>query len=179
MKDTLEGYGTRNTVLDPVMVATSGDPLLQADAVATLRDELIPSVRVITPNIPEAELLLGRTLKSQEDLPEAAKELSQGGRVSVLLKAGHMHDDTVADIFYNAEDGSLTVLESPRTATRNTHGTGCTMSSALASFLAHGHDLTEAARLAKAYISRAITAGAGYRIGHGHGPVHHFCDWWQ
>ncbi len=179
VKDTLEGYGTRNTVLDPVMVATSGDPLLQADAVATLRDELIPSVRVITPNIPEAELLLGRPLKSQEDLPGAAKELSQDGRVSVLLKAGHMHDDTVADIFYNAEDGSLTVLESPRTATRNTHGTGCTMSSALASFLAHGHDLTEAARLAKAYISRAITAGAGYRIGHGHGPVHHFCDWWQ
>lgn len=180
VRDTLLPYGIANIVLDPVMVATSGDPLLQQEAIATLRDELIPSVAVITPNVPEAEILLGTKIDSQSLLPEAARELSQGNRVSVLLKAGHLDDgDELTDIFYNARTGRMTPLAAPRVDTVNTHGTGCTLSSAFASFLAKGADLDEAAARAKAYISSAIAAGAGYRIGHGHGPVRHFFDLWK
>lgn len=169
----------RDIVLDPVMVATSGDPLLEADAVATLRDELVPRARVITPNIPEAEILLGEKLTSQRALPDAARRLSQDGRVSVLLKAGHLTDATVDDIFYNAESDTLLTLSSPRLATANTHGTGCTLSSAFAASLAKGMTLDDAARAAKDYIAQAIAAGAAYTIGHGHGPVHHFFNWWE
>ncbi len=179
VRDTLARYDIRNIVLDPVMVATSGDPLLQHEAVRTLRDELVPRARIITPNIPEAEILLGRKIESQEELPECARELSQGGRVSVLLKAGHLHDEELIDILYNAETAETVPLRSRRLATRNTHGTGCTLSSAVAAFLAHGYSLTEAVIRAKEYIVRAIGAGAEYEIGHGHGPVHHFHAFWE
>ena len=179
VRQTLGQYAIRNVVLDPVMVATSGDPLLQQEAIATLRDELVPHVRIITPNIPEAELLLGRRIASQEELPEAARELSRNGRVSVFLKAGHLHDRELVDIFYNAEEDHILELRSERLDTPNTHGTGCTLSSALAAFLAHGCSLDEAARRAKEYIASVIAAGAAYRIGHGHGPVHHFFRFWE
>ncbi len=179
VRDTLARYDVRDIVLDPVMVATSGDPLLEADAVATLRDELIPHARVITPNIPEAELLLGHAVSAQNELPDAARELSAlCGGVSVFLKAGHLSDAELIDIFYNAETGRVTELKSRRLDTPNTHGTGCTLSSALAASLAKGMDLDSAARAAKEYIARAIEAGAAYSIGHGHGPVHHFHQWW-
>lgn len=179
VKQTLSDYRIGNIVLDPVMVATSGDPLLQAEAVATLRDELIPHVRIITPNIPEAEILLGSELSGQDDLPRAARELSRNGRVSVFLKAGHLHDDDLIDIFYNAETDQVLPLRSKRLETPNTHGTGCTLSSALAAFLAQGLSLNQAAEQAKEYIAGAIRAGAQYRIGHGHGPVHHFFRFWE
>lgn len=179
VRDTLARYDVRDIVLDPVMVATSGDPLLEADAVATLRAELIPHARVITPNIPEAELLLGHAVSTQSELPDAARELSAlCGGVSVFLKAGHLSDAELIDIFYNAETARVTELKSRRLDTPNTHGTGCTLSSALAASLAKGMDLDSAARAAKEYIARAIEAGAAYRIGHGHGPVHHFHQWW-
>ncbi len=174
VRKTLDEYpGITNIVLDPVMVATSGDPLLEADAVATLRDVLIPRSRVITPNIPEAEVLLNRKISSQEELPEAAKELSQLG-ASVMLKAGHLSDEKLTDIFYNAETNETIFLESKRIDTVNTHGTGCTLSSAIASFLAKGNSLNDSVRLAKEYISKAIESGANYKIGKGHGPVNHF-----
>lgn len=180
VRNTLARYAIRNVVLDPVMVATSGDPLLQQEAISTLRDELIPTVRIITPNIPEAELLLGRKIDRQDSLPEAARELSRnGGGVSVFLKAGHLHDEELVDIFYNAEEDRILPLRSRRLATRNTHGTGCTLSSALAAFLARGCSLDEAATQAKEYIAGAIEAGAAYEIGHGHGPVHHFYRFWE
>ncbi len=180
VRDTLAPYALRNIVLDPVMVATSGDALLQKEAVATLRDELIPAARVITPNIPEAELLLGRKLDDQRTLPDAARELSHnGGGVSVFLKAGHLNDEELVDIFYNAETDEILPLRSRRLATRNTHGTGCTLSSALAAFLAQGCTLNDAATKAKEYIAAAIEAGAAYEIGHGHGPVHHFFRFWE
>lgn len=180
VRDTLAQYDIKNVVLDPVMVATSGDPLLEADAVATLRDELIPRVRVITPNIPEAELLLGHPLTDQTELPAAARELSEHcGGVSVLLKAGHLHDSELIDVFYNAETGKTTELKSHRLDTVNTHGTGCTLSSAFAASLAKGMSLDDAARAAKDYIAAAIEAGADYDIGHGHGPVHHFHALWK
>lgn len=179
VRQTLQPYNLQNIVLDPVMVATSGDPLLQAEAVDCLRSELIPTVRIITPNIPEAQMLLGREISSQDDLPHAARALSQCcGGVSVLLKAGHLTDSKLIDVLYNAENESILPLESRRIDTRNTHGTGCTMSSALAAGLARGFSLDQAAQMAKEYISAAIAAGASHHIGHGHGPVHHFHAWW-
>lgn len=179
---TLREYpDIRRIVLDPVMVATSGDPLLQPEAVATLRDELVPYARVITPNIPEASLLLGETVDHQDQLEDAARALSHltDAKVSVMLKAGHLENDSLIDIFYNAETDRSQRLASPRVNTVNTHGTGCTLSSAIAAYLAKGADLDNAARLAKEYIAAAIAAGAAYEIGHGHGPVHHFHSLWK
>lgn len=168
-----------NIVLDPVMVATSGDPLLETDAVDTLRDVLMPRVRIITPNIPEAELLLGKRISSQDELPALACELSyRCGGVSVLLKAGHLQDDKLVDVFFNAESGETLRLESDRVTTVNTHGTGCTLSSAVTACLAKGMPMNDAVVSAKDYISAAIRAGAEYETGHGHGPVHHFHNLW-
>lgn len=179
VKETLSCYPIRNIVLDPVMVATSGDNLLQKEAVDTLKNELIPFVRVITPNIPEAEILLGHKIYKQEELPVVIKDLSCNRLVSVLLKAGHLHDDLLIDIFYNAETDEIIELPSQRLHTKNTHGTGCTLSSAIAAYLAHGVSLNEAVAKAKAYINQALIAGSQYEIGKGHGPVHHFFDFWE
>lgn len=179
---TLQEYPqVRQIVLDPVMVATSGDPLLQPEAVATLRDELIPYARVITPNLPEASLLLGETVDHQDQLQDAARALSRlsDSKVSVMLKAGHLVNHELTDIFYNAETDTFRLLTSQRVETRNTHGTGCTLSSAFAAFLAKGAPLDQAATLAKEYIAAAIAAGAKYEIGHGHGPVKHFHALWK
>ena len=174
VRNTLDAYPEiKNIVLDPVMVATSGDPLLEEDAVATLRDVLIPKSRIITPNIPEAEILLGHKIGSQDELPDAAVELSRFG-ASVMLKAGHLSDEKLVDVFYNAETKETIYLESKRIDTVNTHGTGCTLSSAIASFLAKGNTLNDSVRLAKEYISNAIESGSEYKIGKGHGPANHF-----
>lgn len=179
VRQTLLHYPIRNIVLDPVMVATSGDALLQQEAIATLREELIPMARVITPNIPEAQILLGRPITSQDELPQAARELSLGGKVSVLLKAGHLHECVLTDVFYNAETDELLSLSGERLETKNTHGTGCTLSSAVAAFLARGLELNDAVTHAKEYLARAILRGSEYEIGHGHGPVHHFFNFWE
>ena len=174
VRKTLDEYpAIKDIVLDPVMVATSGDPLLEEEAVATLRDVLIPRSRIITPNIPEAEMLLGQKIFSQDELPDAAIELSKLG-ASVMLKAGHLSDEKLIDIFYNAETKETLYLESKRINTVNTHGTGCTLSSAIASFMAKGNTLNDSIRLAKEYISNAIESGSEYKIGKGHGPVDHF-----
>lgn len=167
-----------NIVLDPVMVATSGHRLIEESAIKVLSEELLPLARVITPNIPEAEILAGRKIGSQEDLPAVALELSKKASkshpVSVLMKAGHLTDDRLVDVFYNADEDRIVELPSARVHTRNTHGTGCTLSSALASYLAQGLSLDDAARAAAEYIHQAIVSGSEYLIGHGHGPVNHF-----
>ena len=170
----LRKYDVTNLVLDPVMVSTSGHKLIEDSAIEVLRTELIPMARVITPNIPEAEILLGESISAQDDLPAAARRLSDKCKVSVLLKAGHLKNDELIDVFYNRETDELVELSAYRVDTRNTHGTGCTLSSAFAAQLAKGLSLTEAARAAKAYINAAIIHGAGYEIGQGHGPVSHF-----
>jgi len=170
--ETLRKYKVGNVVLDPVMVSTSGHRLIEEEAIDTLRRELIPLARVITPNIPEAEILLGgEEIRSQASLPEMAQRLSASYGVSVLLKAGHLSEDELTDILYDKETDKLLRLTSKRIRTRNTHGTGCTMSSALAASLAKGETLQQAASSAKTFISNAIIAGADYEIGHGHGPV--------
>lgn len=172
--ELLHKYNIRNVVLDPVMVSTSGHKLIEDSAIESLRKVLIPCARVITPNLPEAEILANVKIDSAEQFPAVARQLSQGGKVSVLLKAGHLTDQRVVDIFYNAEDDTITELPSERINTPNTHGTGCTLSSALAAAIAQGLPLTESARNAKEYIDAAIRSGADYSIGHGHGPVNHF-----
>jgi hydroxymethylpyrimidine/phosphomethylpyrimidine kinase len=173
--DKIEQYGIRNVVLDPVMVSTSGHRLIEESAIEVIKSRLIPLARVITPNIPEAEILAGCTISSEEDFPNIAKILVQNNKgVSVLLKAGHLSGDDLVDYFFNAEDGTTTQLPSKRVYTRNTHGTGCTLSSAFAAALARGEELTAAATSAKKYIEGAIISGAEYEIGHGHGPVNHF-----
>lgn len=181
VRDTLALYpDVRNIVLDPVMVATSGDPLLMPEALDTLRNVLIPHSRVITPNLPEASLLLGEKIDNQDQFADAAIALSKAlGDVSVMLKAGHLENENLIDIFYNAETGNILRLSAPRVETRNTHGTGCTLSSAIAAFLARGASLDQAVTSAKDYLYKAIVAGADYEIGKGHGPVNHFHSVWS
>jgi len=174
VREQLDRFGVTNIVLDPVMVSTSGHRLIEEEAVRVLSGELVPRARVITPNVPEAEILAGVRITSQEQLPSIARKLSCGGRVSVLMKAGHLTETNLTDIFYNAEEDRCIELVSDRVDTPNTHGTGCTLSSAFASYLAQGYSLDDAARAAKNYISQAIISGSGYTIGHGHGPVNHF-----
>ena len=172
--DKIKKYEIKEVVLDPVMVSTSGHRLIEESAVEVIKKELLPLARVVTPNVPEAEILIGRSISGECDFEEVAKELADNYGVSVLLKAGHLTGDTLTDCFYNAEDKMFTLLPSKRVETKNTHGTGCTLSSALAASLAKGEELTAAARSAKAYIEQAIIAGADYEIGNGHGPVNHF-----
>ncbi len=184
--ELLKEREVKNVVLDPVMVATSGDELMRNEAVDVLRTELIPQARIITPNVPEAERLLGgRQIKTLEEMKDAASELTDLG-TSVLLKGGHMNfvelfkdnknvdPNVMIDILCNSETMQQLEIPSDRVETRNTHGTGCTLSSAIASSLAKGKGLTSAVLEAKTYMAEAIKFGAEYEIGKGHGPVCHF-----
>ncbi|WP_127900364.1 bifunctional hydroxymethylpyrimidine kinase/phosphomethylpyrimidine kinase [Solirhodobacter olei] len=160
-------------VLDPVMVAKGGDRLLAEAAVAALRAELLPRATIVTPNLPEAADLLGEAEAGtrEEMAAQAARLLALGPR-AVLLKGGHLGGDASPDLF--ATGDSVHWLEAPRLATRNTHGTGCTLSSAIATRLALGEDPLGACRAAKAYVARAIAAADGLSVGEGHGPTDHF-----
>lgn len=172
--DKIRQYGLTTVVLDPVMVSTSGHRLIEESAVEDIKRHLLPLARVVTPNVPEAEILIGRPITGETDFEEVANLLSDRYGVSVFMKAGHLSGETLTDYFYNAEEKQLTLLTSRRVKTRNTHGTGCTLSSALAAALARGEDLTTAAGSAKKYIEQAIISGADFEIGKGHGPVNHF-----
>jgi hydroxymethylpyrimidine/phosphomethylpyrimidine kinase len=163
----------KNVVLDPVMVATSGDRLLPADAIEALRAKLIPRASLITPNLPEAAALLEEPIASGEAAIESqGKRLMALGCPAVLIKGGHGQGSESTD--YLIRDGGIVALSAPRIATRNTHGTGCSLSSAIAAGLAKGEDLETAVRAAKAWLSAAIAAADRLSVGHGHGPVHHF-----
>ena len=166
-------YRINNVVLDPVMVSTSGHRLVEENAIEVIQNRLMSLSRVITPNIPEAEILAGCKIEGEKDFEKVARLLSHNSGVSVLLKAGHLNGKYLVDYFYNAEDNTITKLPSRRIETPNTHGTGCTLSSALAAAIARGEDLTTAALSAKKYIEQAIISGAEYKIGNGYGPVNH------
>lgn len=174
----LQEYGVTRIVLDPVMVAQSGDKLLRDDAVAALKELLIPRAEILTPNIPEASVLLGRAVEHVSELPEAARELAGLGCRNVLVKGGHLEGEDSDDYLYLGASQSIVRLPGLRVLTKNNHGTGCTLSSAIAAFLARGESVEGAVSQAKEYITGAICAGASYRIGHGHGPVHHFWRVW-
>jgi len=177
--DALKKYQMENVVLDPVMVATSGDKLLRDEAIETLIKDLLPAVSVITPNIPEAEIILEKKIKTEEDFQNAARELSQTGAKSVLLKSGHFKGGELSDIFYITSKDELIEMPFKRIETKNTHGTGCTLSSAVAAWLALGYPLKEAIQKGMEYTHQAIFEGSAYQIGKGHGPVHHFYKFWS
>lgn len=173
----LDRYRPAHVVLDPVMVAKSGDRLLAADAVAALRADLLPRVDLITPNLPEAADLLGEPeVKTEDDMRGQAHRLRALGADRVLLKGGHLDGDTSVDLLATAD--GVTRLSAPRVDTRNTHGTGCTLSSAIAA-LRPRHDGWEApVRAAKDYLTAALRAADTLSVGHGRGPVHHFHAIW-
>ena len=175
---SLKRHRAVNIVLDPVMVAQSGDRLLQDDAVDALISELVPLAAVLTPNLPEAEVLLARPVSGARQMAAAARDLAVFGCGSVLLKGGHEKTVQSDDLLYLAAEDRTVWLRAGRIETENTHGTGCTLSSAVAALLAAGLGVEEAAGRAKSYISDAIRAGAPYRLGGGHGPVHHFHRIW-
>ena len=172
--DGLRRYEAKNIVLDPVMVAQSGDKLLQDEAVTALKEHLIPLADLITPNLPEASVLLDREILTEEDLAAAAVDLAALGAGNVLIKGGHLESENSDDCLYLGAEQRLVTLAGERVVTRNNHGTGCTLSSAIAAYLARGEDMETAVRLGKDYIAGAIQAGAAYEIGRGNGPVHHF-----
>jgi hydroxymethylpyrimidine/phosphomethylpyrimidine kinase len=175
--ERLRHYGAEIIVLDPVMVAKSGDALLQPEAVSALIEHMLPLATVITPNLPEAGVLLGRAAPADiEEMRQAATDLRALGPKAVLLKGGHLLEGEAIDIF--EDEGGQQALHGERIVTGNTHGTGCTLSAAIAAYLGQGLALQDAARLAKRYIANAIAAADSLDVGSGHGPVHHFHALW-
>ncbi len=168
ISERLSFYKARNIVVDPVMIATSGARLISEDAVAVLKAKLLPIASVITPNIPEAEVLSGIKIASKSDMEKAAGHINKSYGCAVLLKGGHSISDA-DDLLY--ENGETTWFEGVRIDNPNTHGTGCTLSSAIASNLAKGYDLKQSVRLAKKYIS--VVLSAKLDLGKGSGPLHH------
>jgi hydroxymethylpyrimidine/phosphomethylpyrimidine kinase len=169
----LTRWSPQHVVLDPVLFATSGDRLLAADAIESLRSNLIPRASLITPNLPEAAALLGEGVASDEaTIARQGQRLLQLGCPAVLIKGGHAKGSESID--YLVTGNGTIALPAPRIATQNTHGTGCSLSSAIAAGLARGEEMETAVRHAKAWISAAIAAADRLGVGHGHGPIHHF-----
>lgn len=165
----------RHIVFDPVMVATSGDQLLVDSAVATLRTKLMPMATIVTPNLPEASLLIGKTIVTKDDMQIAVDMLRELGAENVLLKGGHLHGQESTDLLIG---DSIQWLSAQRIDTNNTHGTGCTLSSAIAAGLAKGESVEEAVVKAKSYVQSAIENADRLSVGNGHGPIHHFYQWY-
>lgn len=173
VREKLLQYEAKNIVLDPVMVATSGDRLIEEASVDCLK-RLLPLATVITPNLPEAEILLGGVVDSN-DYVNAVQELARRYHTAVLLKGGHDESgSTLTDIFISAPEGEIFSFSHPKIETKNTHGTGCSLTAALATFLARGEELPTAVQHAIDYLQGAIAAGASKTLGKGHGPVDHF-----
>lgn len=173
----LKRHEVKNVVLDPVMVAASGDRLLAPEAVEVLRRVLIPRATLITPNLPEAAALLDTLEATTEpEMKDQAQQLLELGAKAVLLKGGHATGAESVDFL--VQPTSVARLAADRIPTVNTHGTGCTLSSAIAAGLAKGLALAEAVRQGKAYVTAAIAASGKLHIGHGFGPTHHFHAWW-
>lgn len=167
--DRLEAWGVAHLVVDPVMISKSGAPLLQRDAVESLKKDLLPLAAAVTPNVPEAEVLANRQIRSPEDAREAARAIHALGPKIVIIKGGHVEGPAVDLVFAGEE---LIPIEGDRIDTKNTHGTGCTYSAAITAFLAMGIEMMESIWLAKRYIENALRHS--YSIGEGHSPVNHF-----
>ncbi len=166
----LRQYTPETIVIDPVMISKSKFPLLKAEAINSLRHDLIPLATVITPNMYEAELLAEMEIQTTDDAKTAAKTIAKLGCHAVLVKGGHFGEEKAIDVLYC--NGNWSLFEADRIETKNTHGTGCTYSAAIATHLAHGKDLIEAIQVAKTYITNAIQHALN--IGNGHGPTNHF-----
>lgn len=172
LASTLRQYAPTRLVVDPVMVSTSGSMLMQPDALAAFCTELLPLASLLTPNIPEAEVLSKTKISTPQDMDQAAQRILALGCEAVLIKGGHLAGDVKTDKLY-VKDGSIHTFTHAAIATPNTHGTGCTLSSAIASFLARGLCLSDAVSHATVYLSKALEAGSTVKIGEGHGPVCH------
>lgn len=173
----LDRHHARQVVLDPVMVATSGDRLIAPVAVEALRGELLPRALLVTPNLPEAAALLNDDIAVGEEAVRAqGRRLLELGPRAVLMKGGH--DDGPESVDWLVSHAGERRYAAPRIVTANTHGTGCTLSAAIAARLAAGATLTEAVAIGKAYVTNALAAADSLHVGHGHGPVHHFHRWW-
>ncbi len=174
----LARHRAQNIVLDPVMVASSGDTLLAGDAIDALRRLLIPRALVVTPNLPEAAALAGASLaRNEQEMEVQAREILSLGVCSVLIKGGHGQGDESVDLLIG--QGEVVRLSAKRIVTKNTHGTGCTLSSAIAAGLAKGLDLIAATQAAKTYVTSAIAGADQLKVGHGRGPLHHFYGQWR
>lgn len=165
----LQKYAPNHIVLDPVMISKGGHHLLQNEAIAALKKDMVPLATMITPNIPEAEVLTGMTIRTDEEMQEACRKIHALGAKTVLLKGGHLAG-APNDLYFDGTE--FTFYKGDRIETKNTHGTGCTLSSVIAANMAKGHTLTEAVEIGKMYITKAIQHS--FNLGHGHGPVHHF-----
>ncbi|MBU9164692.1 bifunctional hydroxymethylpyrimidine kinase/phosphomethylpyrimidine kinase [Burkholderia multivorans] len=176
--DALRRYAPRFVVLDTVMISKSAHALLAPDAVDALRDALLPLATVVTPNLPEAAALLGDApATTEDDMVRQGRALLQTGARAVLMKGGHLPDAAASPDWLVAQAGAVR-LDGARVPVSNTHGTGCTLSSAIAALLPQQPDLESAVREAKAYLTGAIAASGQLDVGHGVGPVHHFHRWW-
>lgn len=170
--DTLAEYDIEHLVVDPVMVATSGARLMQDDAVGVFTERLMPLATLLTPNVPEAEVLSGISINDKSSMDNAARIIQDKGCQSLLIKGGHIEGRKIDRLYTSM--GSEREYEAANVATRNTHGTGCTLSSAITSYLAMGYAIGEAIAAAKEWLTGALIAGANVEIGSGHGPVNHF-----
>ena len=170
----LEAYKVKNIVIDPVMVATSGDRLIDENAIDCLKS-FLPKAILVTPNIPEAELLSGININS-ENMAQSAKELGLKFETSILLKGGHLNDDAsiILDVLYNYVSDEIILIKNEKINTNNTHGSGCSLSSSIAAFLSLGHSLNEAVNYGCDYINNSIKKGASKKLGKGNGPLNHF-----
>lgn len=171
--DALRSYKGVEIVVDPVMVSTSGYRLMHEDALEVFRSELLPLASLLTPNVPEAEILAGMEIHNVEDMDKAAENICREADCAVLIKGGHLEGSTKTDVLYLGGLRSAT-YQTPSVNTRNTHGTGCTLSSAITAFLALGHGMNDSIRLAKEYLYHALEYGKNVKIGKGFGPVNHF-----
>lgn len=167
----LSEYQSIPVVLDPVMVATSGDRLIQDDAVKAMKDKLFKRAVLITPNLPETEVLTGKKITNSKEMVAAARELAEKYNIAVLVKGGHLDSGVVEDVLFT--EGKSISINNKRVETQNSHGTGCTLSSAVASYLAQGDSLPDAVTKGIAFVQGALLAGAEYVLGKGSGPVHH------
>jgi hydroxymethylpyrimidine/phosphomethylpyrimidine kinase len=173
--DCIRSANIKNYVLDPVMVATSGDNLALEETAAAIVKYLFPLAAIITPNIPEAETLLNRKISNENEMIRAANDLCDIGANAVLLKGGHLQDmNEIADVFLSKNDLNPILHRKRYVQTQNTHGTGCTLSSAVASFLADGEILPAAVAKAEEYMEEVISQSSAIKVGHGHGPLWHF-----
>lgn len=172
--ESIRKYQPKWVVFDPVMVSTSGCKLIEDEAIESLKTELMPLSDLITPNLKEAEVLIGRSIETLGEMEEAAKALLRFGSKAVLLKGGHLNGCEMTDVLRFADREEPVLYKGEKTESRNTHGTGCTLSSAIATLLAQGLSMEQAAGKAKQYVAEGIFHGKDVHIGEGHGPLNHF-----
>ncbi|MDN3580890.1 bifunctional hydroxymethylpyrimidine kinase/phosphomethylpyrimidine kinase [Mucilaginibacter flavus] len=171
----VKDYPQVPVIFDPVMVSTSGHRLIEKDTIVTLQKELFPISRLITPNLNEAEILAAMKIDTLADMQEAARHMIKAGCNAVLVKGGHLQGPDLFDLYLD-KNGAKKIFQSAAVSTQNTHGTGCTLSSAIAAFVGLNHDICTAIEKAKAYVHQAIVAGHDVKTGEGEGPLNHFFD---